>query len=62
MRERPEALKSLFAKRGTMRRIVDATGVKFCTVSNWDYIPDKHLRAVSKATGVPQRDLPRKGQ
>lgn len=61
MRERSEALKSLFAKRGTMRKIVDATGVKFCTVSNWAYIPSKHLKAVSKVTGIPQRDLPQKG-
>lgn len=57
---RPEALQELFAKRGTMAKVVKATKVKFCTVSNWTYIPQKHLKAVSDALGIPQKHLPRK--
>lgn len=57
---RPDALRALFARRGTMAKIHKATGLSRAYISNWLYVPEKHLRAVSLALGVPQRDLPRK--
>lgn len=53
-------IQELFAKRGTKAKVRKLLGVNAATVTKWKYIPDRHLRAVSLALGVPQRDLPRK--
>jgi len=53
-------IQELFAKRGTKAAISRLLEINPATVTKWQYIPSKHLRAVSLALGVPQRDLPRK--
>ena len=53
-------INELFAERGTRAAISRLLFINPATVTKWRYIPAKHLKAVSIALGIPQRDLPRK--
>jgi hypothetical protein len=53
-----DALDRIRAQRGLATRIKEEIGLKSrATVSQWKKVPIEHLAAVSRVTGIPEREL-----
>jgi hypothetical protein len=45
------------ARWGNLSRLAKHVGVTPAAVHHWEYVPARHLRAVSEYTGIPVEDL-----
>tara|TARA_R110000868_G_scaffold49026_4_gene158420 strand:- start:216 stop:407 length:192 start_codon:yes stop_codon:yes gene_type:complete len=57
MKRRPHSLVDVFAATGSMSELARQLGLTRQAVGLWDKVPLKHLRAVSKMTGIPRQQL-----
>jgi hypothetical protein len=57
MKHRHPSLVDALVAAGGIAELARQLGVTRQAVSLWDKIPLKHLRAVSKMTGIPQQQL-----
>lgn len=46
-----------FSQRLAVTRIAEATGISTAAVSQWKRVPERHVLAVSKITGIAPHDL-----
>lgn len=45
------------AERGRLAKLADACGITHSAVWQWERVPAERLGAVSRATGIPMREL-----
>lgn len=57
MKQRHPSLVDALVAAGGIAELARQLGVTRQAVSLWDKIPLKHLRAVSKMTGIPRQQL-----
>lgn len=57
MKHRPASLVDVFAATGSMAELARQLGLTRQAVSIWEKVPLKHLKAVSKMTGISRQQL-----
>lgn len=54
---RDPILEAAMQTRRTVKRIAELCGISSAAVSQWQRVPERHVWAVSKITGIPAAEL-----
>ena len=57
MKTRTEILIEVFAAAGSMAELARKLNVTRAAVAHWQVVPFRHLKSISKMTGIPRRKL-----
>jgi pyruvate kinase len=55
--ERDPGLELALSERLAVTKIAEAVGITRAAVSQWRRVPERHLRAVARVTGLPMKLL-----
>ena len=57
MSERDPILVEAFSRRGAVKAVAAACGIRTAAVSQWRRVPEKRLEAAAGALGIPEHQL-----